>query len=430
MKLDRLGLNGYNLRETLIGVTNIPSDPPMQFYFAKLGPPGSEGDIIRILKAIGQGYYDEPLHVRGPLMSYLLMFSHRLFALKGEEDVYGACTSNLGAKVMRLKPPLIFKTQFWVVIVPFLFNLALIALVFFFGARFFGARAGFYAAVLLGLNPVSVMLAHRVLAEDVTVFFATASIFCYLYYFRRKNNLPGILLAGALFGLAILAKQTVIYGMVAVFFFTVLVFWKDRQSTKVLLRSCFRKEFILYGAAAAAVSFFWFAHVYKVYGDPFHTSVNPKFVSTDITGWFQAVRQRPHPIIFFSFCTVFLSPLFVCVFFSAGRFYQLVKSRPETDSERCLVFCWVWILVIFLELGRPWHLMGHVGNQEHRYFYIAYPAIAVLSGYTLDRLREWIGRWTRNRWAPDAAILGLLLLNAWVTIPTAMHVVYENVMLL
>ena len=201
LKMDKLGFkDDYNLRGVKLGNQIISREPPIELIFSRLGNREEKGDILSLLKMAGQDYYDEPLHMRAPLFPYLLMWSHRRFA--PNEAFYIVCGSNLGKKVLEFKPEVVFKKQFWVVVTPLFFNMAVIFLVFLMGCRIAGVRVGLVAAFLMAVNPVSLMLAYRVLAEDVVVFFLILSLIAYLSFCENKNKI-GLLIAGLLAGLAI-----------------------------------------------------------------------------------------------------------------------------------------------------------------------------------------------------------------------------------
>jgi len=78
MKLDKRGLDGYNLREVDLKFARFTDAPSADFIFPALSSQ-STGNLLTVLKAAGQGYYDEPLHMRAPGFAFILLGSHRLF---------------------------------------------------------------------------------------------------------------------------------------------------------------------------------------------------------------------------------------------------------------------------------------------------------------------------------------------------------------
>ncbi len=415
MKLDKQGLDGYSLREVRLGAKIIPQDPKIELIFCRPAVPGDEGDILRVLKIVGQGYYDEPLHYRAPLFSYVLMLSHRLFA--GHEEFYANCVSNLGEKVRSIKPEIVLRAQFWAAVVPIFLNLCVIAMTFWFGWRFFGSRIGLWAAFLMATNPVSIMLSYRLLVEDLLTFFILLSAGLYLIFWEKKNYW-GIFAAGIAAGLAILSKQTAGLFLAAVWMYTYLTLRRKKSS----VANIFDLRFLIFAAAAFLVSGFWFWKVYSILGNPLHTpgSVNAGF-SEDMTGWFRTVSQRPPPVLFFSLGVVFLSPLF------AFSFLTLPRTWREQEGVRLMLWC--WILPYFIFATEAWQILELSAGQEHRFFYMAYPALAILAALGMDLVRQVLRRKVTLAWLPDLAVIVLLFWNAWRGIPQVMKVIYQNNML-
>lgn len=424
LKLDKIGMDGYNLRGVRLGISTISEDPPVNIVYVKIGDPSAEGDILRILRLVGQAYWDEPLHMRAPLYPYLLMWSHRFF--ERDSSYYSAVSSHLGSAVASHRPPQVFKAQFWSAVLSFTLNLLIVALTFVLAARLFGARTGAVAAFVMATNPVSLMTAHRALAEDPLVFFSTLSL---LAWWKWGERLPGAALSGALLGLAVLTKQSALYQVPAVWAYAFLTSRADRRTWRGLLRSAFDPRFILFMFGLTAVTAWWFIRVWQTYGDPFHVPAQAMIESlkTDQTGWFETLRRRPHPVIFFLLGTVLSSPLMGFALLSLGRLRAGLSAVWRGVSDRDpYVFLWLWTLAAYAQLTRPWRLLEPPSSQEHRYFYIAYPALAALAAAALlEMSRGW-------RMAPavrDAVVCAILLAAALVSVPQGLRVVFENKML-
>jgi len=416
MKLDKQGFAGYNLREVNIGNKILSEDPPVELVFFRPGKPGDQGDLLRVLTAVGQGYYDEPLHFRAPLFSWILMESHRFFA--GDAPFYVACASNLGEKVRTVKPRVILQAQFWAAAVPVFFNLCVILLTFFLGWKLYDEHTGLWAAFLMASNPVGVTLAYRLLCEDAMVFFLALSVLLYLIFYPKKN-FAGLFSAGVAAGLAILSKQTAGLILIAVGGYTIFL----RRGLKFFKR-IFSPELIIYGVAAILVSAPWFWKVYRTFGTPLHIpgSVSSG-MSQDVTGWFQSVSHRPPPFLFFSIGVIFLSPLLGLALGTLRSFSRQISDAEKTGPETLL---WLWVLVFFFFITEPWHILELLADQEHRFFYMAYPALAILAASVIERLRlRWNVR-AKNPWIPYLAVLFLFGINAWWGIPAAMKSIFQN----
>lgn len=424
LKLDKIGMDGYNLRGIKLGMAKISEDPPVEIVYTKIDDPNAEGDILAILRVVGQAYWDEPLHMRAPLYPYMLMWSHRIF--ERDNPFYNSVTSHLGPHVRTHKPPEVLRAQAWIVVVTLAFNLLIIALGFLLATCLFGSRTGAVAAFVLATHPVSLMTAHRALAEDPLVFFSALSFFV---WWRWGRNPAGAVLSGVTMGLAVLTKQSALYLVPAVWAYAFLTAPADRRTWRGLVRSAVDVRFVCFVAGLSAVTAFWFIRVYQVYGDPFHVPVQGmvESVKTDRTGWFEALRRRPHPVIFFSLGTVLTSPLMGFALLSLGRLRTGLTALWRGLSDRDpYVLLWLWTLAAFAQLTRPWHLLEPPGSQEHRYFYIAYPALAALAAAALLELSRG---WRVRPALRDALVCAILLAAALVSVPQGLRIVMENEML-
>lgn len=426
MKLDKMGLDHYNLREVELGNRVISHDPEVGLVYLRPGKPGSEGAILSTLRAVGQSYYDEPLHYRAPLFPWLLMMSHRLLA--GGEPFYAVCYTHLAERVKDVKPEAVLKAQFWAAVVPMSFNFGVIFLTFLLGRAAFGRREGLWAALLMALNPVGLTLAYRLLTEDATAFFLTLSALSYLVFLRRGPK-AGTAAAGVFAGLSILAKQTAGLFLPVAGVYTVL----RRLRREKKWTAFFAPEVFLFAAAAVLVSFFWFFKVWQTYGSPVHQpSSAAAAMGEDRTGWFRALALRPPPLVFFSWGVAELVPFFALSLFTLGDFFRQTASafsKKVSDGEDSETFLWLWVLAFFVFAAEPWNFMTASAGQEHRFFYLAYPPLAVLSSAAAGRLADRLGGPRRRFWA-YAAVTFLILLSAAHGLPRAFDVIRRNDMLL
>jgi len=425
MKLNRSGLADYNLRHVLLGRVPISTRPLLSLSSAAISPdPADVGDLIRTYRYIGQGYYDEPLHVRAPFFPALLELSHKIFSVR--DAGYGVCLQNENPFTRNAR---IARVQFWAVIVPLAFNFALMALILFWGTRWFGGRAGWYAAFLFAINPVSLISSQRILADDPLAFLVALSQF---FFFRacRTNRLWVFVLSGLIFGAAVLTKQSVLYlTPIALIFAYASAYSRNRDKP---LKAFLDPGFLVYAGMTLAVSAFWFVKVYHVYGNPLHTPGTGMAVSrqADITGWFEALRSRPRPLFFFTFSVIATCPLFGLALVSLRDFHVQVRSflnRRAADAK--IIFLWLWIIAFFIPSSQIFRFVWSASNQEHRYFYPAYAAIALLAGVVLDRLRQGLARRAGGIWS-EIVVGALLIWNIWISVPIVAELLKTNSMLL
>lgn len=429
MKLDKRGFDGYNLREVRLGNSRKGYFPVGELVFFKMDEPGSEGDYLKIMKSVGQGYYDEPLHMRAPLFSYILMASHRLFA--GNSPYYAVFNSAFDEDASKQRSPEVLKVQFWAAIVPVVFNLGVILLCFLLAHYFFGLRVAILSACILITNPVSIMTAYRILSEDTVTFFLTLSSFLFLISLFRKNY-PLCFLAGCVGGLAVLTKQTALLIAWPVWATSMLAQPSKEIDAKSFLKKLFNPYFLLFVFSMFLVSAFWFYKVYQQYGSFFYQPQAgwAEANQTDVTGWFRALRERPIPVVFFSIGLIWVCPIFLFALFSLKQSFARAQQAPlENKQSLALVYLWVWILAYYFWLAQPWEIIIANQNQEHRYFYYAYPALAILSAFMFNQCFEALKK--RSRWAYSAEtiMLLLLILNAWRTLDLGFKIISTNQML-
>ena len=190
---------------------------------------------------------------------------------------------------------------------------------------------------------------------------------------------------------------------------------------------------MVFAVFAFLVSGIWFYQVWKVFGSPFHQPASAESaIQNDLTGWFYELSKRPAPLLFFSWGVLTLTPFFSFLFLTARQFYRQVSDaifpRPvKTPGVETVL--WAWGLVFYVFASEPWHLFSVVATQEHRFFYMAYPALAVLSAAGFDHLRAWGRGRTKQGWVFDLVALVFLSLNAWWGIPPAMKFILNNSML-
>ena len=434
MKLDYLGLEGYNLRRATINFLN-PAVPDQQspegdLVYVTLAEEADEGGVLKVLKGVGQAYYDEPLHMRAPLFPYVLMWSHRLFAQ--HHQPYIISKANLGEGVKTKRPKLIFKSQFWAVIVPLFFNLCVIVMTYVLGKKLFNERVGIYAAFLMGTNPVGVVTAQKIWAEDLTLFFLLFSVILFSIFYPKKKML-GIFIAGIMAGGAVLVKQTAGIILVVIGLYLWLLADRKSGSVPIVLKGTLSKEFWIYTAGVMLASGFWFIKVFQTYGNPFHLPVSGMMLAQqqDTTGWFREIGMRPHPLIFFSWGVITICPLFALALMTFKKFYRQLKEGVDPkNADQWIVFLWIWILMFYFLMGQPWNLFGPNYTQEHRFLYMAYPAIALLSAVVLDQIRGWFCQWIQKPLLWEIAVIALLLAHAVWTVPIGMKVVFADKALL
>ena len=281
-----------------------------------------------------------------------------------------------------------FRFQFYACIVPFVFSMLLVLLVYLLGSLFFSHKVGLLSSLFFSLTPIELLTANKLWADDMTAFFVVLSVLLYLHSLKLDKPIFS-LFAGASCGVAILTKMSAIYIV-----FTVLLFhlFENRNKT-VSLRNIkdflFDKKILYFLSAVFIVSAWWFNLYYSIF-DPFAIKGYFKVVETGeaVRNWnryFSVVSDRPWYSYFvlvpYQFPIYLLSYALV-PFFILRRKVQSFGGLIK-DEYRYIQFLLTWSAVTFL-------LLTLKPGKELRYFLIAYPAIAVLSAYCLDIFFSWL----------------------------------------
>jgi len=402
MKLEKFGFDGYNLRKIdyapFEGKTDIIKIVPS---------PDSEGALLKGLKESGAGYYDIPLFHKGPALPMALVLSHRLFNPGGG---YMLVASHLGESVFGAKPKIFLTSQLYASAVPLFFSAALMLLTFYLGRILFSDRIGLYAAFMMAVNPISILTAHKVWADDMLAVFVAASVLLFLIA-RKKSSIALSFLAGAMAGIAVLAKQN--GGVICAALIAYTLFIKSNSVKDVVKWPLFvfDRHLILFASGLALVSLPWFYKVFSVYGNPIYQPPKPDILQADVTGWFRTLSARPHPIVLFGAGIPYLSPVFAFAYGSLKKFMR--KRSPE------ITLLWFWILAFVC-------FFVFQGGDEHRRMLPVYPAIALLAAYCLDRIRLFAKNSLHNNIIPELLVLAVLAASAVWSMPIGVSAALKN----
>ena len=413
MKLEKFGLSGYTLR----GIDIYYIDEQKQ-VIALLPSKDRDGSLLTGLKRSGAGYYDIPFFHKAPAFPVAILLSKHIFRPKGD---YLLVREHLGPKVFTEKPRIFFDSQFYAVIVPFLFSLGLVLLTFFLGSKLFSERIGFYAAFILAANPVGILTSCKLWADDMLAFFVALSVLLYLISLGRNRAWISFL-AGLSCGMAVLTKQNGGLIFPAIILYTVWLKREFLRDIKKWPRLVFDKDLICYALGLAITAGPWFYKIFTVYGEPLYLPPKPDIVRTDTTGWFRTLKMRPPAWKLFLVGIPIISPAFVFICGALKRFLSSVWSpfqRPQKNSDQ-IILLWFWILAFvfyFVFVG---------GGKEHRRMLPVYPAIALLASYGLNMFRMYIERLSGKKMFAEAMILFILAGSAFWSIRIGLSTVIVN----
>ncbi len=398
LKLDSCGLDGYNIRG--VDYEYFSLDGVNELVELRMSADTGRGVLLEHMYAGGRGYYDNPLYNNSPGLSYLLMWSQKTL---GHGKGYFVSASNYGKDALRRHPEDVLHAQFYAVFWPFVFGLVFVLLTYLFARMVFDLETALIAAFLIAANPVSMLVSQKLWGDEISgVFVLMAAIFFFKGY-KSRSTVFGVA-AGVAAGIAILFKQTAGFFLIGI---TVFYFWDNRRmlTTATGIKKFLLNPFALAMVAAfLAVSGFWFLKVYEVYGGFIHKHL----AGSEVSDSFAVIkRNRPPGVLVYLVGIPFLSPVFLFAWVVLSK-----KVRSFAGSDRqwifpflaCWIFAYFFILVVFFT------------GKEHRYMLPAYPAMALLAAYVLNRIRVWGNRYTRSwKWlgADEFVVISLLLTAQW-----------------
>jgi hypothetical protein len=229
------------------------------------------------------------------------------------------------------------------------FGIGTVILVFMTGRLLYGHRAGLLAALLVALMPYDVLVSRQVLLDGPATFFAVASLYFVARYATSLHR-PWLYAAGAAMGLTILAKETSILAIGALFVFFAL-------SPEVRTRT---RDLAYAGAAMFAVALAYPLAIYFAGGG---------LRGQNYLVW-QLFRRPNHEwSLYPSTVPVVMGPLVV-----ACALLGLWLLRRQMSWRETLLLSWILVPAIFFQL---WPVKGF------QYLLPTAPPVALLAGRML-----------------------------------------------
>jgi 4-amino-4-deoxy-L-arabinose transferase-like glycosyltransferase len=261
------------------------------------------------------------------------------------------------------KPPLAYWLAAWafqiggvsegVGRVPFaLFGWGTLILTWTIARRMFNRRAAFYAAASLFSGLMFARHARLAETDILAVFFVTAAVACML-----RDDLRWLALSGLMIGLAILAK-----GLPAVFAIVFLIGLAiERRDAQVLWRS------VISGAPhiALAVGVPWFLYV--------RSAVGLKTIADEAQ---IGVRGMEHKWSAFLYSPQTLQAVAPWSALTVLAFVLAIAHWRHDRRLRAILF---WAAAVIVPLC-------FAGQKQYHYLFPAMPALAVLTGWLIDRV--------------------------------------------
>ena len=237
--------------------------------------------------------------------------------------------------------------------VPAAIGVAAVVVTYLLGGRLYGRVPGLVGAAILAVMPYHVVVSRQVLLDGLMTLCATAALYCVVRYAHTRRPL-WLMSAGAMMGLAVLAKETSV-----VLFGGLYAFFALTPAIRVRLR---HQAMALATVVAVAA-----AH-------PIVLSLAGRASTGQNYLLWQMFRRGNHGPQFY--LTVVPPALGLPVV--AAALAGLVWLRRENGWRERLLLCWMAVPVAFFSL---WPVKGY------QYLLPVAPAMAVLAARALTRLR-------------------------------------------
>jgi hypothetical protein len=269
------------------------------------------------------------------------------------------------------------------------FGVATLVVVYHLGKLLYGRRAGIVAMTLLAVMPYHVTVSRQVLLDAPMVFFTTAALYALVRYCSH-HGARWLVVAGALMGLAILAKETAVVLFGGAYCFFVL-----SQTVKLRMK---RAAMALGIAGVIAIAF---PLTLRLAGA---TRSGGNYLA-----W-QLFRRANHPMDFYlTAVPIVIGPLVLAL-----AILGLLVDRKQLDWREGLLVSWCVVPILFFTL------MPIKGFQ---YLLPLAPPIAVLAARALTSASIWsnltqrIPRWRTTVQNGALALTALtLIVPAWLSV--------------
>lgn len=351
MKLDAMGLDGYSLRDVSLRpdangrFTDLIHEINPLFPLAESSRTGGASPEFRIFYV-------------PPLFAECLRLSHALFQTDGPYRLW------LKRPLAFIRPDAFHVSEFYAAFPPLLFSLGTIFITSVLAWRHFGGpQVAIVAAALLAVSPVDILASNRVWPDTAATFFLSLSLFVYLEAIARQSKWLSFL-GGAALGLAILSKSTAVFFVPSVVIASAVGNWR-RGGLSEMVEGVLNTTLFFYLSTAFIVTLPWHAAMSAAYGNPFYWGP-----FSDADGLVERSRLV-HAVDAF-----FQNPAFLLWLMPLRH---LIRGKRLSEAE---LQAFVFPLVLAVTLSVFWP------GREERDFLPAYPALALVSAISLERLRR------------------------------------------
>lgn len=261
----------------------------------------------------------------------------------------------------------------------------LVLMVYFFGRRWFGERAGFYAGLVMCASPGVFLFTRIMIPEAIYALFFTAAFYLFLRAWQGTISIrKGYWSAAALIALAVLTRSLIgfVFPVGILFCFLLATGGLEKWRRLPLISSALVFLVVALPWHIAAIfsgrgffgGFFWFyfinEQVFRALGWRYPTD----YEAVPLWLWL-----AEHIVWFFPWIA-FLP--------SAVREMPRLRDWRKNLDERgqALVLLTIWVLFIFL-------FFSWTKSRMEYYSFSAWPAIAILLGLGLERAESRAAKW-------------------------------------
>lgn len=401
LKMETNGLSDMTLKQVNRDMFSL--DGETSLVELMLLPGDHKGNILRLFEAHGTSGNDSSLFKHPPAFPFLLMLSQKSI---GSGNGYFYSNTPYSKQLLKKKPSAIFFGQLYATIIPFIFGILLVFLVYLAGRVFFDAATGLIAAALIALNPVSLLISFRLWGDVVSICFLLIALLLVHPGFKNRSWFIG-LLAGLSTGLGFLFQYAAILFILAVGFYHL---WINRRNMISIagLRSLLLNPFIIMLHAGFLIACTWWLFgMYQNTGTlapvlDIHSTLNSSLLN--LRG------GRPHSLFLYTFGFLYLTPMAV---FSFGLLFKVVRRKiQDTMPETPPLF--IFIIITFLLL-----LTFVFESKEHRHALLAYVSAVIIAAWVINLIRKWALPLTVNwKWlnANELLVVMLIIAARWSVI--------------
>jgi 4-amino-4-deoxy-L-arabinose transferase-like glycosyltransferase len=222
------------------------------------------------------------------------------------------------------------------------------------------------------------MTANKIWADDMTAFFVSLAVLLFFTSLEKRKAYLA-LLSGLSCGIAMLAKMSAVYLVIALYIFALFYNRSLEPKRRPIFQVILDKQVILFLMAFLAVSFWWiylYFRSFGLYGFTFHISGAANTADTISSDYMRITFQRPwfvYPMLIIYQFPIYISSFVCCAMFLLGKTRELFDWD---NFRKGLVLMLLWLLAVLFFLSvKP--------GKELRYMLIAWPAVAVLSAHFL-----------------------------------------------